>query len=75
MQFCSGPDLATYIKRKGCLPEKEARGIVKQLVSVAKYLREQKVRVVHYDLKPANILFYNGAIKVIDFGISKTIED
>lgn len=45
------------------------------MVSVAKYLREQKVRVVHYDLKPANILFHNGAIKVIDFGISKTIED
>lgn len=32
-----------------------------------------EARVVHGDLKPANFLFVNGALKLIDFGISKVI--
>ncbi len=30
--------------------------------------------MIHYDLKPANILFHHGIIKIVDFGISKVIE-
>ena len=29
---------------------------------------------MHYDLKPANILFHNGVVKIVDFGICKTME-
>lgn len=31
--------------------------------------------VVHYDLKPQNIMFHNGLLKVLDFGICKTIDN
>ena len=29
--------------------------------------------MIHYDLKPRNILFNNGEIKVVDFGLSKEL--
>ena len=44
-----------------------------------KYLGEQKYPIIHYDLKPANILLQSGTtsgeIKITDFGLSKTIEN
>ena len=30
--------------------------------------------MVHCDLKPRNILFHNGELKISDFGISRTME-
>ena len=30
--------------------------------------------MIHYDLKPANILYQNGVVKILDFGICKVME-
>lgn len=50
-----------------------------QVVSALRYLSEKRPPVIHYDLKPANILLQSGttsgAIKITDFGLSKTMED
>ena len=44
---------------------------MKQLFSAVDYLSKLKERIIHYDLKPSNIMFHEGAIKILDFGLSK----
>jgi tousled-like kinase len=63
LEFCDGHDLDWYLKLKANkqqLPDREARCIIMQVFSGLKYLNEQKQRIIHYDLKPANILFHKG---------------
>ena len=70
------PDLSVYLKENPTLPEKEARGIIIQVLSALKYLSEQKQKIIHYDLKPANILLVKpGEIKITDFGLSKIMQE
>ena len=32
-------------------------------------------KIVHYDLKPQNIMFHQGLIKILDFGLNKQIDE
>jgi tousled-like kinase len=34
----------------------------------------QKYRIIHYDLKPANIIFHYGCVKILDFGLCKRMD-
>ena len=74
MELCTGPDLATFLQKDGPLDEKRARMLIRQILSGMRYLTSQE-RVVHCDLKPRNILFHNGELKISDFGISQTSHD
>jgi serine/threonine protein kinase len=55
------------------LPEREARVVIAQVVMALAYLnREDGPRIIHFDLKPANVMFDRlGTAKVTDFGLSK----
>lgn len=90
LEYCEGNDLDFYLKQNKSIPEKEARSIVCQTVSALKYLNEIKPPVIHYDLKPGNILLghpgrncstlsgntpVSGEIKITDFGLSKIMDD
>lgn len=55
----------------GPLPYGQARPI---LLDVAEALASMKSRVVHRDVKPANILFLDGRWRLADFGISRYAE-
>jgi tousled-like kinase len=72
LEYCEGPDLDHQLKKKGSFPEKQAKHIIKQIIAAIKYLNEQNPKIIHYDLKPQNILFTNeGIVKVTDFGLCK----
>uniref|UniRef100_A0A131XB74 non-specific serine/threonine protein kinase n=1 Tax=Hyalomma excavatum TaxID=257692 RepID=A0A131XB74_9ACAR len=79
LEYCDGHDLDFYLKQHKCIPEREARCIVMQVVHALKYLNEIKPPIIHYDLKPGNILLGSGSlsgeIKITDFGLSKIMDD
>ena len=37
-------------------------------------MSDQDNKIIHYDLKPSNIMFDNGVIKVFDFGLCKQMD-
>ncbi|XP_028823115.1 serine/threonine-protein kinase tousled-like 2 isoform X2 [Denticeps clupeoides] len=79
LEYCEGNDLDFYLKQHKLMSEKEARSIVMQIVNALKYLNEIRPPIIHYDLKPGNILLVNGTacgeIKITDFGLSKIMDD
>ena len=60
---------------KHTLNEKEAKVIIRQVFNGLYYLSSQAQKVIHYDLKPGNILFHKGQVKITDFGLSKIIRE
>ena len=49
--------------------------IISQILSGLKYLNESKQRIIHFDLKPQNIIFHNGEVKITDFGLCKIVDE
>ena len=74
LEYCSGPDLATYLQRNRCIQEKEARIIITQILEGLEYLNKLPNKIIHYDLKPENIIFNNMEVKISDFGLAKIVE-
>ncbi|GJD10397.1 Serine/threonine-protein kinase TOUSLED [Galdieria sulphuraria] len=74
LEYCDGSDLDTYLKAKGSLEENEAKLIICQVLSGLLYLNNQPKKIIHYDLKPANILFKDGKVRIADFGLCKVID-
>jgi tRNA A-37 threonylcarbamoyl transferase component Bud32 len=82
MELLDGVDLATYLQRKGVLPEAEIREIFRQMCHALRLAHE--AGIVHRDLKPPNIFLATPkradantpfAVKVLDFGIAKMTAD
>lgn len=67
MEYCNGPDLATYIN-ENILNMDDTHDIMGQIKEGLKYLRQSGI--LHRDLKPDNILLSNSIIKIADFGLS-----
>lgn len=72
MPFVSGGELFKIVQSKGRLSEKLIAFYSCQIALAMGYLHERKI--AHRDIKLDNILVENdGYIKIIDFGLSKTI--
>ncbi|KAJ1558003.1 Calcium/calmodulin-dependent protein kinase type 1D, partial [Nowakowskiella sp. JEL0078] len=70
-----GGELFDQIVAKGFYSEKDAGGLVKQLLDGIEYLHS--MNIVHRDLKPENLLFADktptSTLLITDFGLSKAI--
>ncbi|KAG9445206.1 hypothetical protein H6P81_016546 [Aristolochia fimbriata] len=76
LEYCSGKDLDAVLKATPFLPEREARIIIVQIFQGLVYLNKRPQKIIHYDLKPGNVLFDEvGVAKMTDFGLSKIVED
>ena len=75
LEYCTGPDLASYLKKNKNIQEKEGRIIMLQILQGLEYLNKLPNKIIHYDLKPENIIFNNMEIKISDFGLAKIIEN
>jgi eukaryotic-like serine/threonine-protein kinase len=70
MQFVSGEDMASFLRREGKLSLPAAAGVIAQTAEGLVWAESK--RVVHRDLKPANLqLDTTGRLHILDFGISK----
>ncbi|MEY7972211.1 serine/threonine-protein kinase, partial [Saccharomonospora xinjiangensis] len=71
-EYIEGPTLAEHVQNRGPLPENEVRelgaALAEALVSV------HQAGVIHRDLKPGNILISGDGPRVIDFGISRVLD-
>jgi serine/threonine-protein kinase len=77
MEYLAGVDLGEVLRKKGPLPIPEAIGAVLQACEAL--AEAHAMGIVHRDLKPSNLFVTkrpdgSPLIKVLDFGISKTID-
>ncbi len=72
LEYVPGPTLAERLRR-GPLPIREALLVGKQIAEALEAAHAKGI--IHRDLKPANIkVSENGQVKVLDFGLAKSIE-
>jgi serine/threonine protein kinase len=74
MENCAGGDLLHFVKRKGKLPEAEAKIVFRQIVYGARVCHTSNV--LHRDFKLDNILLDEDltTAKICDFGVSKFVK-
>lgn len=75
LELCEGDTLDAYMKKHGAVQEKDARGIIIQILSGLRYMNTNGRKVIHYDLKPGNLFFHCGEVKICDFGLSKIVNE
>jgi serine/threonine protein kinase len=80
MELMEGGELFDYVVQKGTLTEEEASKIVRKITSALSYMHSKNY--IHRDLKPENLLLKREPrpgedidVKIIDFGLSKAMEE
>lgn len=69
IQYCNNGDLETYLKKMGRLAEEEAVYFLMQIMNAFQTLHKNKI--MHRDVKLANIFLQDDKIVIGDFGFAK----
>ena len=70
---CGSIDLAGFLrKNRAKITEGELQGFWRQMLEAVHVIHQQGI--IHSDLKPANFLLVEGRLKLIDFGIARTLQ-
>jgi len=83
MDYCDGGSLKERLENEKTLDEEEACLIIKQITEAFLSLTKldivnaegKEISIMHRDIKPDNIMFHKGQVKVADFGFAKVIQD
>lgn len=71
MEYVAGSTLASWIKRRGYISEREALAVAESVADALGYAYTSS-GMIHCDIKPENILIdSDGTIKIADMGISR----
>jgi serine/threonine-protein kinase len=74
MEFVDGETLRDMLGREGPLPRRQAMEIIADVCAALDF--SHRHGLVHRDVKPANIMLdRSGAVKVMDFGIARSVAD
>ena len=74
MEYVEGHTVRELLSEGEAVPIPEAVEIVSGVLDALEY--SHRVGIVHRDIKPGNIMLTStGAVKVMDFGIARAIED
>jgi serine/threonine protein kinase len=73
IEFSSGGDLLSYVRKRRQLKEEIAKSVFKQIIEAIQYCHSK--RILHRDIKLDNILLnIDGGVKICDFGVSKIVK-
>ncbi len=74
MEYVDGDTLRDVLKKEGPLPPRRAMEIVADICAALDF--SHRHGIVHRDIKPANVMLNRaGAVKVMDFGIARSVAD
>ncbi len=72
VEYIDGPSLTDLVRRRGPMQGSDLHSVALGIATALSAIHG--ARVVHRDLKPDNVLFGLGGVKVIDFGIARPLE-
>jgi len=75
-EYLEGESLDNYVEKRKNIPQEKAIQIAFEVLQGLTILHNATPPIVHRDIKPSNIfLCYNGDIKIMDFGVARSLEN
>jgi serine/threonine protein kinase/Tol biopolymer transport system component len=74
LEFVDGKSLDAVVRETGAMAPRDAVAIARQIADAIAAAHEKGI--IHRDLKPGNVMITpDGQVKVLDFGLGKSIDD